>query len=422
MKPKIGDKVKITSSDGVFEGMLLPRPELFSDDVVVLKLETGYNIGIEKKKIRKIELLEIYKEKPLKSVQMKTEPSLPTVAILSTGGTIASRVDYRTGGVYADFDASDFVAMCPKLKEVANIISIPVMSMMSEDAMANDWLKMANAVLKVLPKVDGVVITHGTDTMHFTSAALSFLLKSLSKPVIITGAQRSIDRGSSDAFDNLQCAVIAAARWDGACVATCMHATSSDSFCYVIRGTKVRKMHTTRRDAFRPINDFPLAKVYPNGAIEPLQKYELRSKEKVSLRALSSDVALVYAYPDMDPGVIGYYVRMGVKAIVLAGTALGHVPINNKKSLEPELQKAIKKGVHLFVCSQTIYGRVNPYVYANLRRLSMGIGAVFLEDMLPEVAYVKAMIALKEKNPVEFMKRNVSGEITPSEDPRTFLM
>lgn len=422
MKPKAGDKVKVTTSDGVFEGILLPRPELLSDDITVIKLTTGYNMGIESKKIKSIELLESFKEKPSKKDEIKKNSKLPTVAILSTGGTIASRIDYRTGGVYADYDASDFVAMCPKLKDVANIISVPVMSMMSEDAMSSDWVKIANAVIKVLPEVDGVVITHGTDTMHFTSAALSFLLKDLSKPVIITGAQRSIDRGSSDAFDNLQCAVIAAARWNGACVATCMHATSSDSFCYLIRGTKVRKMHTTRRDAFRPINDFPLAKVYPDGKIESVQNCPPRSHSKTSVRSMSSDVALVYAYPDMDPGIIGYHVKEGAKAIVIAGTALGHVPLNNKKSLEPELQKAIKKGVHVFICSQTIYGRANPYVYTNLRKLSVGLGAVYLEDMLPEVAYAKAMVALKEKNPVEFMTQSVAGEITSSEDPRTFLL
>ncbi|MGH9878803.1 MAG: asparaginase domain-containing protein, partial [Nitrososphaerales archaeon] len=228
MKPKAGDKVKLTTSDGEFEGILLPRPEMMSQDITVLKLKTGYNIGIESKKIKKTEVLEEYKAPIPKAKKIKVDKDLPTVAILSTGGTISSRIDYRTGGVYADYTAEDFVAMCPELQDIANIRAAKVMSVMSEDALSSDWVRMAEEVLKVINDVDGVVITHGTDTMHFTSAALSFLLKDLNKPVVITGAQRSIDRGSSDAFMNLICAVTAAAKWDGAGVVICMHGSMED--------------------------------------------------------------------------------------------------------------------------------------------------------------------------------------------------
>jgi len=239
MKPKAGDSVKVTTIDGEYEGTLLPRPELLSDDITVIKLTTGYNVGIETKKIKKIQVLKQYK--PVKKAAPKLNPQkgLPTVAILSTGGTIASRVDYRTGGVFADYTAEDFVAMCPELKDIANIKAVQLMSVMSEDIAAKDWERMAKAVKDIIDKVDGVVITHGTDTMHFTSAALSFLLKDLNKPVVITGAQRSIDRGSSDAFMNLTCAVTAAAQWDGAGVVVCMHGTMSDKFCALLSGTKV---------------------------------------------------------------------------------------------------------------------------------------------------------------------------------------
>ncbi|MBW2970160.1 Glu-tRNA(Gln) amidotransferase subunit GatD, partial [Candidatus Woesearchaeota archaeon] len=402
MKPKAGDKVKITTSEGEFEGRLLPRPELMEQDITILKLKTGYNIGIENKKIKKITITEEYKTPVIKAQKIKEKKELPTIAILSTGGTISSRIDYRTGGVYADYTAEDFIAMCPELQEVANVKAKKIMSVMSEDAMPENWVQMAEEVLKVINEVEGVVITHGTDTMHFTSSALSFLLKDLNKPVIITGAQRSIDRGSSDAFMNLICAVNAAAKWDGAEVAICMHATSSDNYCNLIGGTKARKMHTSRRDAFRAINDKPLARVYPDGKIETTNEYAKRNKNKPTQREIDPKVAIIYVYPGMEPDIIEYHLKHKVHGIVIAATALGHVPTNNPKSLIPAIKKAAKK-IPIVICSQTIYGRVHPYVYTNLRRVSIEAGALYLEDMLPETAYTKLMIALKQENPKEFM-------------------
>lgn len=420
MKPKAGDKVKITTSEGEFEGRLLPRPELMEQDITILKLKTGYNIGIENKKIKKITITEEYKTPVIKAQKIKEKKELPTIAILSTGGTISSRIDYRTGGVYADYTAEDFIAMCPELQEVANVKAKKIMSVMSEDAMPENWVQMAEEVLKVINEVEGVVITHGTDTMHFTSSALSFLLKDLNKPVIITGAQRSIDRGSSDAFMNLICAVNAAAKWDGAEVAICMHATSSDNYCNLIGGTKARKMHTSRRDAFRAINDKPLARVYPDGKIETTNEYAKRNKNKPTQREIDPKVAIIYVYPGMEPDIIEYHLKHKVHGIVIAATALGHVPTNNPKSLIPAIKKAAKK-IPIVICSQTIYGRVHPYVYTNLRRVSIEAGALYLEDMLPETAYTKLMIALKQENPKEFMKENIAGETTRRETEDSFL-
>lgn len=418
---KPGDKVKITTPDGEFEGTLLPRPELLQKDIIVLKLKTGYNIGIEAKKAKKIEVLEQYKAPVPKKAKPAHNKNLPTVAILSTGGTIASRIDYRTGGVYADYTAEDFIAMCPELSAIANIKAVKVMSMMSEDATAEDWNTIAQHIIKTLPEVDGIVITHGTDTMHYTSSALSFLLKNLGKPVIITGAQRSIDRGSSDAFMNLTCAVNAAANWDGAEVAICMHSTMSDDNCWLLRGTKVRKMHTTRRDAFRPINCEPLARVSISGTIEPLSEYKKRNGNGTTLRKAGTEAALVLAHPNMDPGIIDYHVKQKVKGIIIAATALGHVPLNNPLSLENALKKAAKAKIPLFICTQTLYGRVNPYVYAGLRKLSIDIGAHYLGDILPETAFAKLCVAINEKDTAAFMKETIANEYTEREMDDSFL-
>ncbi|MBW2979249.1 Glu-tRNA(Gln) amidotransferase GatDE subunit D [Candidatus Woesearchaeota archaeon] len=426
-KVEAGDEVEIILKDGTrYKGILMPRPALYKDDHVVLKLPNGYNIGIEKKKVKEIKLVKKYEEKKAKKEKTKKNPSLPNVLLISCGGTISSRVDYRTGGVYADYTAEDFVAMCPELAEIANIDAKQLMQIMSEDMNHEEWIKIAEAVFDALQRYDGVVVTQGTDTLHYTTAALSFFLRNIGKPVIVTGAQRSIDRPSSDAFMNLICSVIAA-KSDLAGVYCCMHGTINDDFCYLLRGTKVRKMHTSRRDAFRPINDLPMAKIFPSGKLELIQSCPKRTNNIGKLEAFfEPKVALVYVYPGMDPEIISFYRKKKFKGLVLAATALGHVPTSKKRySLIPELKKAIADGMIVVIASQTLYGRVHPYVYTNLRKLSMELGCVFASDMLPEAAYIKLGWLLgkyRDKEKIkELMQYNFAGEINDRHLPDMFL-
>ena len=431
MMPEYGDTVKVHTKEQVYEGTMLPRPDIFDDGYTIIKLGNGYNIGIENKKITKIEVAKKYeKKKAEKKKDSEINKSLPTVSILSFGGTISSKIDYKTGGVYADYTAEDFVAMLPELENAANLRAEKVMSIMSEDLAPEDWQLMAKRIAKELndEEVDGVVVTQGTDTLHFSTAAMSFFLKNLNKPVVFTAAQRSIDRGSSDAFFNLLCAVNAAAKFDGAAVVTCMHGTSDDKYCILNRGTKVRKMHTSRRDAFRPINELPLAKVFEDGKIEILNNnYEKRNENKVSANdKFDSKTALIYVYPGMDPQIFDFYLEKKYKGIVIAATGLGHVStLNSKFSLIKKLKELIDNGISIVIAPQTIYGRVHPYVYSPLRKLSIELKCIFAEDMLPEVAYIKLGWVLghttKPEEIQKMMLTNYAGEITERSDEKSFL-
>src|SRR3989338_5935766 len=430
MKPEPGDVVKVHTEEETYEGILMPRPDIFEKDHTIIKLENGYNIGIENNKISKIEVVKKYERKDEKKKKISNKKGLPTVSILSFGGTISSRVDYRTGGVYADYTAEDFVEMIPELQNVANLKAEKVMGIMSEDMSPDDWQMMARRIAKDLndEEVDGVVVTQGTDTLHFSTAAISFFLRNLNKPVIFTAEQRSIDRGSSDAFSNLLCAINAAAKFDGAAVVTCLHGTSDDSYCILNRGTKVRKMHTSRRDAFRPINELPLAKVYEDGKIEILNdNYNKRNNEKVVVEdKFEQKTALIYVYPGMSPDVLDYYRAKKYKGIVIAATALGHVAtMNPEYSLLKKLKELIDNGVPVVITTQAIYGRVHPYVYTNLRRLSLGINCIFAEDMLPETAYIKLGWVLAQAKSMdeirEMMLTNYAGEINERIGGESFL-
>ncbi|MGC8628796.1 MAG: Glu-tRNA(Gln) amidotransferase subunit GatD [Candidatus Micrarchaeia archaeon] len=429
-KISLGDRIRVKKGNSSFEGILMPRPDIGDKSVIVLKLDNGYNIGIKYTIFCKIEKISSGKavfEYP--KAEVSSNPKLPSITMVSTGGTIESRVDYLTGGVHMLIKPEELLYEVPELNEIANINIVNPMSIASEDMIYKDWQIIAQEVASAFEKgARGVVITHGTDTMHYSSAALSFMLQKLPGPVVFTGAQRSGDRGSSDAFMNLVCSAIMAAKGEPAEVGICMHANSSDDFCQFIRGTKARKMHTSRRDAFRPINNRPIAKISENGSIEYLSEYQKPSGEKLELRTgYEPRVALVKFYPNSDPGVIDYYVSKGYRGIIVEGTGLGHVAVAPKeKEFEwlSHIKNAVDSGLIVGVTSQCLYGRVSSTVYRNLRLLA-NTGAVHCEDMLPEVALVKLGFLLgnytKEKAK-DMLNKNIVGEITKRTEADWFMV
>jgi len=415
---EIGDSARVKRGDQVYEGILMPKQELGDPDAIVIKLSNGYSLGL-KFRGSELEKLEGHKRIGFKSSEEKVKriAGKPLISIISTGGTVASRVDYATGGVDASYRTSDIVKTVPELGEF-NIDSKFLFEIMSENMTPEHWKEMAKAVYKEL-KTDtsGIVVTHGTDTMHFSTAALSFMLKDLNKPVVFTGSQRSSDRGSSDSFINMICSANFASKGDVAEVSLVMHGSSNDDFCYAHRGTKVRKLHTSKRDAFKSVNDEPLAKIFPDGRIEMTNgNYRKRCDGEVSLDdKLEEKVALIKAYPGMDPGIFDFYIGKKFKGFVIEGTGLGHVPTAVEgRSVIPKIREATKAGIPVCITSQCLFGRVHDFVYANLRK-EFEAGAVFCGDMLPEVAYVKLMHVLAHSKDLEEIKKlmltNVAGEL-----------
>ncbi|MEM3618286.1 MAG: Glu-tRNA(Gln) amidotransferase subunit GatD [Candidatus Bathyarchaeia archaeon] len=387
---EIGDFIRVVKGDQVYEGILIPRSEYGDDRHIVIKLRSGYNIGVRLTPDAKVE--KVGKgEKPAFVAPPLPEqnPALPKVSIISTGGTIASRVDYRTGAVRPALSASDLYSVVPELADIARIDAQILFSLYSENITPVHWAEMAKAVAeKIAGGVDGVVIAHGTDTMGYSAAALSFALQNLPVPVIFVGSQRSADRPSSDAATNLTGAVLAAARAPFAEVAVAMHETISDTAIVLHRGTKVRKCHTSRRDAFKSVNAQPLAKVEENRVVMLTEDYQRRdpSRKPIVKPNFSDKVALVKFYPGMDPAIIDWHVDNGYKAIVLEGTGLGHV----SNCLFQPIKRAVEKGVLVAMASQCIWGRVNMNVYDTGRDL-LALGVIPLEDMLAETATVKLM-------------------------------
>ncbi len=413
-----GDYVEIHLTKLIYEGVLLEVPET-EKGIVLLKLDSGYNIGFNRKDILKVVILKKAKEKK-EEFEIKKDSTKLNIAMIITGGTIASRLDSKTGGVHPLQKPEDLFKFYPEIFEKVNVskIEIPFMKA-SEDMDFKDWQKIAKVAVKLLndSNIQGVIITHGTDFLHYTSAALSFFIRDLNKPVVLTYSQRSIDRASSDANLNLQCASLVAIS-DIAEVMLVGHATSNDDYCFAMPGVKVRKLHSSRRDAFKVINSKPFAKIFPD-KIERISEWKLRNKGKVKLDAkFEEKVALIKIYSGQKPDILDYYAKQKYKGIVLELSGLGHAPTKRaRNSWTKKLKEIQDKGVIVCATSQCIYGRVDPLVYSNGREI-LATGVIYLEDMLAECAFVKLGWVLgheewkKNKKIVrEKMLENIAGEL-----------
>jgi glutamyl-tRNA(Gln) amidotransferase subunit D len=441
----VGDTIKISTPDNEFIAILMPRYESADENHIVVKLKSGYNIGIELSKIQfinKVEqwsyqnvstnesLLQIRRGGAAEHDGWKTE-SRPRIALISTGGTIASRIDYRTGGVHAALSASDLYASIPELVKHASIDPEVLLNEYSENLKPEHWTLITNKVSEKVRsgKYHGIIISHGTDTMHYTASALSFALQNLPIPVVLVGAQRSSDRPSSDAALNLIGATIFSVKSNYSGVFVAMHASSSDDVIACHIGTRVRKNHTSRRDAFESIDMMPVALVKGESVeMQPPQQQYVKLQERnnsahnnfIVKSNFDSRVILLKYYPGFDPDLLSYVMRSTYRAIILEGTGLGHI----SRECIPKIQKAVESGMMVFMTSQCIWGRVRMTVYDTGRDL-LDIGVIPLSDMLPETAIVKAMWVIANSNSTEsakkMMQENIANEIsavTPIIDKR----
>ena len=414
----VGDVIEVQTSWGRVTGTLVPRYVYGGGDHIVLKLRSGYNVGLSTSGLKGAKVTE-RGERPSFSAPAPPKPAkgLPRVIIIGTGGTIASRIDYRTGAVHPAVSSAELHSLVPELSDVARVEPEIMFDILSENITPLHWTKLAKRVTRAVEDgADGVVITHGTDTLGYSAAALSFALAGVPIPIVLVGAQRSSDRPSSDAPLNLIAAVSVAGRAGFAGVYAAMHLGEDDEKVAFHRGTRVRKNHTSRRDAFVSVG-VPLAAVWGEGGMEYTSEglpgrggtFEPRPK-------FDDRVALLKFYPSMPGAMVRAARRNGARALVIEGTGLGHV----NGEVVKELGRFIKGGGLAFMTSQCVGGRVDLNVYATGRDL-IRAGVVPLDDMLPETALVKAMWALGNTataaKALDLMKVDVSGETTS----RTFL-
>ncbi|HPU23231.1 MAG TPA: Glu-tRNA(Gln) amidotransferase subunit GatD [Candidatus Kapabacteria bacterium] len=421
----VWSEVYLETTDGTFDGIILPRSETADDQHIVLKLPSGYNIGLRADKVQNIKILgrKIAQYK-IPEKEFPFNPKLSKVKLFGTGGTIASRLDYRTGAVIPAFSPGELYGSVPELADYCNLETEKLYGVFSENMGPEQWIGTAKAIAREIEKgVHGIVIGHGTDTMHHTAAVLSFMIQNSPVPIVMVGSQRSSDRPSSDAALNLIHSVKTAAESDIAEVMVCMFGPTSDEYGLLHRGTRVRKMHSSYRSTFRTIGDIPIAMVNRQ-KITPLRNdyKRRRNDKKVDLFPYFDDrVAIVYYYPNMKPDIIDSLIDNGYRGIVIAGTGLGHV----NKPLYPALKRAQDNNVAVYMTVQTLWGYVQMYVYDTGRDM-MELGVVPTANMLPEVAYVKLGWALGQTDDLNEVRRimltPIAGEITEREPSNGYLI
>ena len=423
---RVWSEVRLTNDAGsVFEGVILPRSETLDDEHVVIKMRNGYNVGVHIDRIASVTELgwkeAIYK---IPEKEFPRSPKLPSVTLLGTGGTIASRLDYRTGAVIPAFTPGELYGAVPELADICNLTTKKLFGVFSENMAKDNYIALAKAIgEEIAGGADGIVIGHGTDTMGHTAAILSFMVQDSPVPIVMVGSQRSSDRPSSDAALNLIHSVRTAAYGDIAEVMICMFGPTSDRYGLLHRGTRCRKMHSSYRSTFRTIGEIPLATVSPDSFNYLTSDYRRRDKTRsVKVDAVYDDrTTILYYYPGMRPDLVDALVEKGYRGVVIAGTGLGHV----NKPLYPALKRAIEAGVHVVMTVQTLWGYAQMYVYDTGRDL-LDIGIVPLDNMLPETALMKLSWVLAHTDDhdevLRMMRTSVSHEITLREPHNGYLI
>ena len=403
---EVHDKVRIETKALTYEGLILPKHKFSGDHIIMIKLDNGYNIGISIEEAKMTILSKAKKTEHSPSKRIKNN-KLKSISILGTGGTIASFVDYKTGAVSPAITTEQLVNSVKSLDDIANINAVPLFSLASEDMNPSHWEDIAKKVKEIHDNENhGVVIGHGTDTMSYSAAALSFQLPEIAYPVVFTGSQRSPDRPSSDAHLNLVGAAKTAMSDLGEiCIA--MHETTNDQNIAIWRGNRTRKSHTSKRDAFTSPNDMPLGVV--SDVIEWKQKYKPTSKKTTLEAGFDDNIGMVWSHPGLNEED-WQKLTSGKNGIIIAGTGLGHI--------KSELLDAVGKtalDIPVAMSSQCLSGTTNLNVYRNGREL-IEKGVIETYDILPETALVKMMWLSKHKpNEIrELMGKNLVGEISNS--------
>lgn len=407
----VGDSVKILS-DITYSGIIMPRYEHSDDKHIVVKLKSGYNIGIEIVKIEKIEKIQSAEKTIEQDEKVEPVEGLPKILLLSTGGTIASKIDYRTGAVTPILTAEELNSSVPELGKIANITAEALLSEYSENIMPEHWLQIAEKINEY-SKSDyaGIIIAHGTDTMHYTSSFLSFALAGFPIPIVLVGSQRSSDRASSDAALNLIGATKFITESNTKGIYIVMHLDENDETVACHIGTRVRKNHTSKRGAFQTIGDNPAFIITENQIQKNMSEEFFKINEFQPRIKLDTKVALVKYYPGYDPKLLDQIIEMGYGGIIFEGTGLGHIG----NTMYESVKKANQKGIFLGMTSQCIDGRVSMTVYESGRDL-LDLGIIPLENMIPEVALVKTMWAMGNYEDIDEVKKvmleNIASELS----------
>jgi L-asparaginase type I len=330
----------------------------------------------------------------------------PKIIALTTGGTIGHR-SRQDGVAILNFDPKQLMSDIG-LSDI-DIEFKEILRKGSMSIVPGDWQLIAAAVAEAVARQPrGVVILHGTDTMHYTASALAFMLRNLNVPVVITGSMIPGGDSGSDALANLRDAVVVAAEADFAEVCVVFSADMERTKGVIIRGCRARKMHSHAIDAFASINAPPIGTIAGRTIVRSSLEVRPRTASALTLATdLDTNVVLAKATPNLAPEALDRFLR-GASGVVLEGTGVGHI--------RAELQRVIA-GFNrpAVITTQTVYGGERLGSYEVDRDVLAIPNIIQAGDMSSETALVKLMWALKQGGDVKsIMQTNTAGEISAS--------
>ena len=330
----------------------------------------------------------------------------PKVFVVGTGGTLAATT---VKGIWkpGELTQSEILKFVPFLKKFFDLEETTLFRMDSTNMQPENWLTIAQTIYYKLKNFDGIVVTHGTDTMSYSASAISFLIQNLNIPIVFTGSQVIPSYMGSDANRNLVDAMRVASTADLAESVIVFNGQ-------ILRGNRAKKFRETDFDAFECVGMLPLGKIQQDIKLTGEQKKRKKTKPTL-FNSLETNVALIKLHPGYEPNRIEYLLDKGIKGLVIEGYGSGNIP-TEKRNVAQMIKLATENDIPVVITTQCALGSSWVYLY-EVGMKALEAGAIPGHDMLSETALVKLMWVLGQTTKIDkvkkMMKTNYAGEITP---------
>jgi L-asparaginase len=329
------------------------------------------------------------------------------ILFITTGGTIASQSGQE--GLQPGLLSTDILNIVNTIPERYDVVSKDLFQLDSSNIQPEEWQLIARSIYEAYTSdtsIDGIVVTHGTDTMAYTASVLSFMLKNIPVPVVLTGSQLPITHPLTDAKDNLFCAFyMAASGYPGVFLAFNRR---------VFRGCRAVKVRTMSFDAFESINCPAVAKIDVGGLRIDSSLIRPPAGEFTLLDKLSSDVVLIKIIPGLNPDVFDMLRHTGCRGVVVEAFGAGGMHFM-RRDLISALKTLADSGVAVVVCSQVLYESSNFTIYQTGTRLVEHRSIIQAKDMTTEAAVTKLMWCLGQTEDPDTLRdlflQDLSGEV-----------